>query len=176
MASPFERACAASALVGYHRRMRLALWLGAPWHIGPLPEPRVLASKLDVDAVVVDADALEQRLGRPVPTVPLEQPPANALELGLLELEEDVLRDAYTLASATFATTLRRWRRSLSTEAIETLSADWQAADIPIASVSWAGAGGWSAEDLSDRCRVCVALSASLVVPPTAALAASRLA
>jgi hypothetical protein len=58
------------------------------------------------------AEAIERALGAPIPIVPIEPVPANALELGLVDIEEDVLRDEYELARATFSQRLCAWRLS----------------------------------------------------------------
>src|SRR5690606_39151235 len=85
-----------------------------------------------VDFVELPAGPLERAIGAPVPTVALEPPPENGIELGLLELEEEVLLDSYELARATFDSQLREWRRATSLAPAGAIRRSWEAAGLPI--------------------------------------------
>lgn len=122
----------------------------------------VLARCLDLGIVVVEVtlDTLEAALGAPVPTAPLEPPPADGLSFGLLEVEEDVLRDSYELAKQTFDVQLRAWRASVALAPLTDLHRTWQAAGVSIEIVRVPDLILWSDDEVDYACRATRAVSA----------------
>ena len=129
-----------------------------------------------VDFVELPAGPLERAIGAPVPTVALEPPPENGIELGLLELEEEVLQDSYELARATFDAQLREWRRATSLAPAGAIRRSWEAAGRPIRFVAWAGLDRLSDIEVDYACRFAAALGAGAIVSDLPSAAAVRLA
>lgn len=88
------------------------------------------------DRLFLDAGLLEVWLGRPQPIVPLIPPEDDDLT-GLLELEEDVLRDSYELARSTFEASLGQWRRSVSLSPARRIQRTLLDAGLSVAGVDW---------------------------------------
>lgn len=124
--------------------------------------------------VEVSAGPLERSIGAPVPTVPLEPPPADGIEFGLLELEEEVLRDSYELARATHDAQLREWRRATSLAPAGALRRAWEHAGLPIRFVAWDGLDRLSDVEVDYACRLAAAVGADAVVAAMPARAAAR--
>lgn len=133
--------------LGLHVPSGLALSLSAG-------QVRAACSALGVDLVELHATVVEAFLDAPVPTVALEPPAVDGIELGLLELEEEVLQDSYELAKHTFDTQLRQWRESVPLAPLATWRRDWDAAGIVIHAVQWDGLAGWSDDEVDYAGRV----------------------
>lgn len=120
---------------------------------------------LDVSLIEVRGEAIETWLGAPVPIVPLEPPPSDGdgLAFGLIDLEEEVLRDAYELAKATFDEQVRAWRTSVSLAGLEGLRRQLNDADIRIAAVSWTDLAAADAT-VDHACRVAKAVGTRAIV------------
>jgi hypothetical protein len=136
-----------------------------------IPEPVGLAGRslewalarcLDLGMGVVDVtlDTLEVVLGAPVPTAPLEPPPADGLAFGLLELEEDVLRDSYELAKRTFDVQVRAWRATVPLAPLADLRQVWQTAGVSIEVVTVPDLVLWSDDEVDYACRAARATGA----------------
>lgn len=126
-----------------------------------------------VDFVELPADRLERAVGAPVPTVPIEPPPVDAIELGLLELEQEVLQDSYELARATYTAQLRDWRRTTSLVPAGAVRRAWEAAGLRIRFVAWDGLDRLTDAEIDYACRLAAAVGADAVVtdmPPAAAV------
>ena len=117
-------------------------------------------SALGVELVELSARTLERDLGAPVPTVSLEPPPDDGLELGLLELEEDVLRDAYELARDTFGAQLREWRMSAPLTPLQALRQAAADAGVAIELVDWPDLVALTDDELDYALRISQALGA----------------
>lgn len=115
---------------------------------------------LGISVVEVTLDTLEAVLGAPVPTAPLEPPPADGLALGLLELEEDVLRDSYERAKQTFDAQVRAWRASVALAPLAALHRTWQNAGVSIAIVRVPDLVLWSDDEVDYACRATHAVGA----------------
>jgi sugar phosphate isomerase/epimerase len=134
-----------------------------------------LARCVDMGIVVVElsGDTLDSILGVPVATVPLEPPPADGLALGLLELEEDVLRDSYELARHSFDAQIRAWRATVSLAPLADLQRTWRNAGVSIDVVSVPDLGLWSDDEVDYACRAARAAGAR-VLATRASLAGPR--
>jgi sugar phosphate isomerase/epimerase len=134
-----------------------------------------LALCVDMGIAVVElsGNTLDSILGVPVPTVPLEPPPADGVEFGLLELEEDVLRDSYELAKQTFDAQLRAWRTTASLSPLERLRRSCQNAGISIDVASVPDLVRWSDDEVDYACRAARAVGAR-VLATRASLAGPR--
>lgn len=119
--------------------MPLALRL--PSSLGPArptpPEVVRLCESLDVRLLSLDGNLVECWLGRPEPIVPLEPPGEDGVSAGLLEIEEEVFRDAYELARRTFDAALEAWRREVSLTCLAEAHRLFDAAGIEVLSVDW---------------------------------------
>lgn len=122
-------------------RGRLQLGVSAPWSFGQsaLPTAEILDRSVGLGFNVVElhSAAVEDFLGVPRPTVPLEPPPADGIELGLLELEVEVLQDSYDLARETFERQLRQWRTSVPLAPLSELRRAFDDAGLRIEMVAW---------------------------------------
>lgn len=147
---------------------------GSVGSVGPSLE-RVLARCVETGFTTAEfhIQTLEVVLGAPVPTVPLEPPPADGLAVGLLELEEDVLRDSYDLARRTFDGQVRSWRTTASFAPVVELGRKWRSAGVSIDIVRAPDLILWSAEEVAYTFRAARALGAR-VVTTRAALAVPR--
>lgn len=114
-------------------------------------------------AIDVDLGLLERALGAPAAVAPIEPPPVDSLALGLLELEEQVLRDSYVLAATTLRAHLREWRRAVDVAALEPLRRDWHAAGLTFDIITASGAMTWSADEQHYVCRLAAALEARII-------------
>jgi hypothetical protein len=124
---------------------------------------RRACARLAVRTFAIEAAPLERLLGAPVPTVPLEPPPADGVAFGLLELEEDVLRDSYELARETFQGQLRAWRTDARTDALDTLRQDWQRDDVSFGLLHVPDLVLWNDDEVEYACRVARALGAGVL-------------
>ena len=136
----------------------------------------VTAGHLGVDRVEIDWRLIERMLGAPVPAVPLEDVPENAMALGLLELEEEVFRDAYLLAHQSLEQQLHAWRVSAPLGALASLRRTAQAAGVGIDVISIAGLASWPAASLDFIGRAASALGARVVSVKAPPANAARLA
>jgi hypothetical protein len=140
------------------------LGVSIPGSVGPDSRSLewTLAGCRALGIVVVDVaiDALERVLGAPVPTVPLEPPTPDALAFGLLELEEDVLRDSYELAKRTFDAQMQAWRSTVSLAPLDDLHRAWRDAGISLEIVQVPDLVLWSDEEVDYACRVTRAVGA----------------
>jgi len=134
-----------------------------------------LCTRLDISVVDISMDAIETELGVPAPTVPLEPPPTDGVSFGLLELEEDVLRDAYDLARQSFDAQVRAWRLSTSVAPLAALTRPWQAAGIGIDMVTIPYLAPWTDEELDYACRVARSIGAHRLSTPLSIAAQRRL-
>lgn len=126
-------------------------------------------------SIELSSGAIERHLGAPVPVVPLVPPPANALELGLLELEEEVLLDEYTLARDTFGTHLCAWRLSCDLGPLAALRRRYDEDGVAIERVRWDALAAMSDAEIDYACRVTKALGAHLVTIEPSRHVAARL-
>jgi hypothetical protein len=119
----------------------LRLGASAPWTFGQnvLPMAEILDRSLGLGLNVVELHsvAVEAFLGAPRPTVPLEPPPVDGIELGLLELELEVLQDSYDLARETFERQLRQWRASVPLAPLTELRRAFDDAGVRIEMMAW---------------------------------------
>ena len=132
--------------------------------------------RLGISVVDISMDAIEAALGAPAPTVPLEPPPADGVSFGLLELEEDVLRDSYDLAKQTFDAQLRTWRQSTSLAPLAALARSWQAGGVSIDVVTVPELSLWSDEEVDYACRVARAVGTPVICTPLSIAGPRRLA
>jgi hypothetical protein len=146
------------------------LGISVPEHLGPRGlsvEGLITRCRaLDISLIEVRGDAIETFLGAPVPIVPLDPPPSDGegLALGLIDLEEEVLRDAYNLAKATFDEQVRAWRASVSLAGLDGLRRRLNEADVGVVSMTWADLGAAADADLHHACRVATTLGARAIV------------
>ena len=142
----------------------MRLGLSIPGTVGPAGRSleSTLARCLDLGIVVVEVaiDTLEIELEAPVPTVPIEPPPADGLAFGLLELEEDVLRDSYELAKQTFDAQVQAWRTTVALAPLADLRRVWHEADVSIEIVRVPHLVLWSDDEVDYACRVARAVGA----------------
>lgn len=118
---------------------------------------------MGVAIVELSGETLDSILGVPVPTVPLEPPPADGLALGLLELEEDVLRDSYELARQSFDAQVRSWRATVSLAPLADLRRSCQNAGVTIDVVSIPDLNLWSDKEVDYACRATRAAGARVL-------------
>lgn len=151
--------------MGELRRDRdVRLGLSIPTSIGAELD-RALARCVEMGATTAEVHikTLERVLGAPVPTVPLEPPPADGLAFGLLELEEDVLRDSYDLAKGTFDTQMRAWRSTVSLAQLLDLRQAWRSAGVSFTIVRIPDLVSWSDDETGYAFRLAEALGARVV-------------
>lgn len=132
----------------------VALGHGADW--GTLDELTHHLWEARDFAVVLDGDALEAMLGAPVPTVPLDPPLVDGagLAFGLLDLEEDVLRDSYALAKDTHDAHVRTWRETVSLAPLATMHQSTRMHGPAIAAVYWNALASFASDALDHAWRL----------------------
>ncbi len=129
-----------------------------------------------VAAIDVDIRLLEELLRAPQPAVPIEPPPVDGLAFGLLELEEEVLHDSYTLAAATHRSQVQQWRTQVDLAPLGALGRDWSSAGLPFGVVTVPDLARWSAEEQDYACRLTQAIGARIVATEFSAAGPQRLA
>jgi hypothetical protein len=153
------------------------LGVAIPRHTGPVDthveRTGRLCAGLGISLVEVPVETLEAVLNAPVPTTPLEPPPADGLTFGLLELEEEVLRDSYELARQTFDARLRAWRVTASMSPLERHRRVWETVGIAVDVVSAPDLVRWSDDEVDYACRAARAVGAR-VLATRASLAGPR--
>lgn len=161
-----------------HSPLRLALAVPAACAGTPaeLDARRLDCQRLGIHSVVLDVAVLDRVLGAPVPTVPLEPPPDNGMAFGLLELEEDVLRDSYELARQTFDVQLRAWRTGTRLDALDDMRHAWHRAGVTLDILHAPDLVTSPDEDLIHACRLAAAIGARVVSTTMSPGGLSRLA
>ena len=107
---------------------------------------------------IVPLDAIERALGAPDMATRIGPPPRNAVELGLLELEEEVLQEEYDMVRATLIERRRTWQQSAELDAAAAIGRQWREAGVPIRFVTCKPA------DADFAARIATALEAEGIV------------
>ncbi|ODS52850.1 MAG: hypothetical protein ABS36_15380 [Acidobacteria bacterium SCN 69-37] len=131
------------------------------------------ARALRVASVAVDIRLVERELGAPEPAVPLDPPTIDGLAFGLLELEEEVLQDAYTLARETFDARRRHWRTGASLAALTSLRTT---RGVAIDAITAPDLVAWSDAELDYAARVAAACGARRLATTASPAAPRRIA
>jgi hypothetical protein len=167
-------------VAGGGRARGARLGIAIPRPVGPAGPSleRTLGTCVAMGIAIVELsfDAIDTVLGAPVPTVPLEPPSTDGVTLGLLELEEDVLRDSYELAKQTFDAQLRAWRTSASLTPLGRFRLAWQSAGVSIDVVSIPDLALWTDDEVDHACRAARAAGARVVATRASFAGAPRLA
>jgi hypothetical protein len=154
-----------------YRAGRGAAWTGVqvgvalPESFGPIGDPAdqvfTICASFGVQVIEIRGPAVEGMLGAPAAPALWLPSPGEALEAGLLAIEEEMLDDERDLARQSFAARLRGWRSAAPLAPLGRLRARASAAGTRFGIVSWDDLAAMPAEEADYAFRVAHALGAS---------------
>ena len=154
--------------------------MNVPYNFGgrtmPVDEILSRSVQLGVSALELRAQPVETYLGAPVLPPAVTAPPGKAAEAGLVELEQEVLRDSLELAKKTFASNLRSWRASVDLARAAALRRRYEEAGVRIEIVKWDNLGAMADEELDYAFRLTKALGGRALSTEISAAGPPRLA
>jgi hypothetical protein len=126
--------------------------------------------------VGLGAEAVERALGAPILPASAKTAPDEGIEGGLLELEQEVLRESFDLARATFEEQLRTWRSSVDLDGFVSIGRRFERAGVGIAVAAWERLQPLPDAELEYVFRVSKAMGARAMATEASAGLARRLA
>lgn len=141
----------------------VAIAVGTPIAAGDPRSAIARVARLGLTSVELDGRLAEAALGAPVPTVPLEPVPEDAAAFGLLDLEKEVLTDAYELARESFDAQLRAWRATVSLAPLAEFRQVTQSTGVAIDVLAMPGLAAWTPDQIDYICRVAHSLDARFI-------------
>jgi sugar phosphate isomerase/epimerase len=154
--------------------------MNVPYNFGGrnMPKDEILERcvKLNVSALELRGQPIETFLGVPVMPPAATAGPDEGAAGGLIDLEQEVLRDARELARKTFADNLRQWRRSVDLTPLASLRKQYADAGVLIEIVKWDDIAMMADEEIDYCFRVAKALGARAVSTEISAHGPKRLA
>lgn len=120
-------------------------------------------ASLGVNALELRAQPIETFLGIPVATPAAEGHANEGLETGLIELEEEIFREAADLAKNTLASQVRQWRASVAMDRVATLRRQYEDAGIAVDILKWDGIYEMSDEEIDYTFRLARAMGATAI-------------
>lgn len=142
--------------------------MNVPYNFGGrnLPNEDIIAGcvTLGVSAVELRAQPVETFLGAPVPSAATTATHENeGAATGLIELEEDIFREAADLAASTFQASVRAWREGVSLEPLAALRRQYEDAGIAVEIVKWDGIYDMSDAEIDTAFRLAKAMGARAI-------------
>jgi len=138
--------------------------MNVPYNFGgrTMPAGEILSRcvQLGVSAVELRGQPIETVLGVPVMSAAAQATPKEGADGGLLELEQEVLKEAAAQAKQTFASQRRTWRGSVDLAPLARLRQQYESAGVLIEIVKWDDLAVMSDEELDYAFRVSRALGA----------------
>jgi sugar phosphate isomerase/epimerase len=154
--------------------------MNVPYNFGgrnmPMEEILARCVQLGVSAVELRAQPVEAWLGAPVMPAAAKAAPTEGAEGGLLEIEQDVLRESYELAQRTFAGQLADWRASVDLAKLAAFRRQYEDAGVRIEIVKWDAIDRMGEREIDYAFRASKALGARAMSTEISAIGPRRLA
>lgn len=141
--------------------------MNVPYNFGGrnLPNDEIIASsvRLGVSAVELRAQPIETFLGVPVAAAGAQEHANEGLETGLIELEEDIFREAADLAKTTLTAQIRKWRASVALDRVVTLRRQYEDAGVFVEVLKWDGIYEMADDEIDYAFRLAKAIGAKAI-------------
>jgi sugar phosphate isomerase/epimerase len=154
--------------------------MNVPYNFGgrsmPMDEILARSVQLGVSALELRAQPVEAWLGAPVMPPAAKAAPTEGAQGGLLEIEEDVLRESFELAQKTFAARLADWRAAVDLAKLTAFRRQYEDAGVRIEIVKWDAIDRMDEREIEYAFRVSKALGARALSTEISAVGPRRLA